>query len=101
MILQDVKTNEETSGPHPTMMLALEGCTNLLEEMNSIAESLVPGLSSSSKFKRKWTAVEAVRQGDKISQFRAKLGDAKISLMMAQQNVAAYVSSICPSVLRI
>ena len=83
------------------LMLALEGCAELLEEMNSIAESLVPGFSSSSKLKRKWVAIETVRQRDKISQFRAKLGDAKLSLMMAQQNSAAYVSSICPSVLRV
>jgi hypothetical protein len=93
-ILGDVKTNEEMFGPHPTTLMALEGCMESMESMNSIASSLVSGFSSSSKFKQKWTAIEAVRQGDKISQFKAKLEEAKLTLMMAQQSSAACVSYV-------
>jgi hypothetical protein len=91
-ILEDVKTNEEMYGAHPTTLLALEGCLESMESMKSITTLLVPGFASSSRFKRKLTAIEAVRQGDKISQLRAKLQEAKLTLMMAQQSSAACVS---------
>jgi hypothetical protein len=94
MIRNDVKTNEEMYGARPTTLLALESGLESMESMNAIAALLVPGFSSSSKFKRKWTAIEVVRQGEKISQFKTKLQEAKLTLMMAQQSSTAFVSCI-------
>jgi len=92
-ILEEIKHNEEAFGSHTATRLALERCVESLDALSSIARSLHPGFVSSSKIKRKWTALEAVMKSDKIVQFKAKLQEAKLNLILAQQSSAAYVEA--------
>jgi hypothetical protein len=89
-VLDEIKHNEQVFGPHPTTKLALERCVEPIGALNSMADSFAPGLMSESKVKQKWTALEAVRKGDQIAKIKAKLQEAKINLLMAQQSAAMF-----------
>lgn len=69
--------------------MALERCDVSLKGLLGVTESLVPGFASNSRLKRKWAAIEVVRKYDKIADFRCKLQQAKLDLLIAQQTSAA------------
>lgn len=64
--------------------MALVRCDVPLKGLLGITESLVPGFASNSRFKKKWAAIEVVRKNDKIADFKFKLQEAKLDLLIAQ-----------------
>jgi hypothetical protein len=89
-ILKHIRHREETFGSQTEIYEALARCDASLKSVLSIAESLVPGFASNNRFKRKWAAIEVVRNEKKIATFKAKLQEAKLDLLIAQQISAAY-----------
>jgi len=94
MILDEIRKTEDKLGTSSITHFALKQCLVHLESLYCIAESLSPGFSSKSPLKRAWTAIDTVRQSEKISQFKTKLGEAKLTLILAQQGSAALVLKI-------
>ena len=85
MVLEEIQVNENKLSTSSIIGHALEQCLAHLESLHSIAKALSPGFISRSSVRRAWTAFDSVNQSEKISQFKAKLGEAKITLMLAQQ----------------
>jgi hypothetical protein len=71
-LLNEIQKNEETLGPHLAIKQALERCEAPLEDLNRIADSLVPGFAATSNAKRKWAAITAVRKKEKNHQIPGK-----------------------------
>ncbi|KAF8865396.1 hypothetical protein BDZ45DRAFT_445375 [Acephala macrosclerotiorum] len=89
-ILKQIRRNEEMFGSKNETYLALSRCDTSLRAVLGIVESLVPSFASSSRIKRKWAAIDAVRKNEKIASFKAKLQEAKLDLLIAQQTSAAH-----------
>lgn len=88
-VLQRIRLNEDTTGSQAATYEALARCDVSLKALVRIADALVPGFASNSRFKRKWAAVAVVRNEQKIAKFKAKLQEAKIDLLIGQQTSAA------------
>jgi len=84
-ILDEIQKTENKFGTSSITHFALKQCLAHLESLNSIAELLSPGFTSKNSFKRAWTAIDTVRQSERISQFKLKLGEAKLTLILALQ----------------
>ncbi|KAN0093828.1 hypothetical protein V8E51_017012 [Hyaloscypha variabilis] len=83
-LLGDIQNNEKIIGPQPAIKQALERCEAPLRDLQQIADYLVPGFAASSKIKRKWAAISAVRAKDKIAKFQSNLQVAKLDLVLAR-----------------
>ncbi|PMD38288.1 hypothetical protein L207DRAFT_585193 [Hyaloscypha variabilis F] len=83
-LLDDIQNNEKIIGPQPAIKQALERCEAPLRDLQQIADSLIPGFAASSKIKRKWAAISAVRAKDKIAKFQSNLQVAKLDLVLAR-----------------
>jgi hypothetical protein len=91
-VLEGIKQNEQDFGCHTTTQMGLERCLETIDALNSMAGSFAEGFLSRNIIRRKWTALESVRKNDQIAKFKAKLHEAKLNLIMAQQSSAASVT---------
>ncbi|KAE8448537.1 hypothetical protein EG329_009418 [Mollisiaceae sp. DMI_Dod_QoI] len=89
-ILNQIRRDEEKFGSQPETYLALSRCDGSLKSLLGIAESLVPGFASNNTVKRTWAAIKVVRKNDKLASFKAKLQEAKLDLLIAQQTSATH-----------
>lgn len=94
-ILKRIRLNEDTTGSQAETYEALARCDVSLKALVHIADALVPGFASNSRFRRKCAAISVVRTEQKIAKFKAKLQEAKLDLLIAQQSSAAYVCNSC------
>jgi hypothetical protein len=90
-LLDDIQNNEKIIGPQPAIKQALERWEAPLRALQQIADSLVPGFAASSKIKRKWAAISAVRAKDKIAKFQSNLQITKLDLVLTRTLSAEYV----------
>lgn len=91
-ILATVESNANALNPNPETNVALKGFIRPMQTLSSILQPLLDGLSSSSSMTRKWTAMEAVKQSNKISRLQVKLHEARSNLAIAQVSSGRYVS---------
>jgi len=89
MILDEILKYEDKFGTSSMIELALGQCLLHLKSLHSIANTLAPGLTSKSSIRKAWTAIDTVRQSERITQFKAKLTEAKLTLILAQQGTLA------------
>ena len=83
---------ETRQSKHDTVVnAALVECEQHVNVLISIAEELVPGFGSARPLARTWTAVKAVKKGEKIRKFQERLEQAKLTLVMAQHDLARQV----------
>ena len=66
-------------------VLALQRCKAPLDALWSIINPFAAGFASESDTKRRWTAIKFVQKGQKVAQFKGRLRDAKVDLLLAQQ----------------
>ena len=85
-VLAGIASEEQRSGPDPTLTTILEACGDKVNKFTHITNGMEPGFASMSLRVRKWTAVKAVMKGEKIKKCRKLLEGLKITLMMAQLN---------------
>lgn len=83
--LAQIASHQEKFGQDPGTELVLEKCWEPLHALELIAYSVVPGLKSDSKIKRKWAAIEVVWRQEDITKFRKKLQGAKLELLLVFQ----------------
>ena len=87
-ILDDIWRENPQTKQDAVLTAALVECEQHVGALNSIAEDLDPGFTAASPLGRTWTAVRAVKKGDKIRKFQERLEQAKITLIMARQESA-------------
>lgn len=87
-ILHTIQHDESRAEDSAALKSALLQCQQIVRGLNLIAEDLVPGFASASKVARSWTALRALKKTEKIKAFQQKLEQAKITLLLAQQNSA-------------
>lgn len=90
-VLEQIQRNEEQYGPHPATAQALQLCREKTLVLHGILEALVPGFATHNTFRRQWNAIQSARKSEKIADFRAKLEEAKTTLLLALQLSARYV----------
>lgn len=96
-MLDDIQNNQKILGPDPAIKKAVERCEVPINELQQIADSLVPGFAASSNIRRKWTALTTVKAKEKMARFQEKLHAAKIDLILARTLSAEYVQFTCGS----
>ncbi|KAG4429750.1 hypothetical protein IFR05_014764 [Cadophora sp. M221] len=89
-ILNQIKLNDELYGTQLEVQRALRRCLKPLQELGDIAESFAPGFASGSIIRRKWTAIEVVRQKEQAQQFKDRLADANTTLIIVQNLSSRY-----------
>lgn len=85
-VLAEMASEEQHSGPDPTLKAALELCCDRVSKIANLTNEMEPGFASMSFRIRKWTAFKAVLKGEKIQKLQKMLEGLKSTLMLAQQN---------------
>ena len=83
-VLNESKLSNDLHGPQPEMEQVLYRCIELLKEFSDAVKPFTAGLASSSRMTLKWTAMEVVWKSERIKQFRDRLAEAKINLLITQ-----------------
>jgi len=83
-LLARIQETDELLGADIVRNDALEKCKKSIDALTSLVNSLVPGFTSQSNIKRKWTGVEAVMKTGKILKFKTSLQEAKFDLIAAK-----------------
>ena len=85
-VLAEMASEEQHSGPDPTLKAALELCCDRVTKIANLTNEMEPGFASMNFRIRKWIAFKAVLKGEKIQKLQKVLEGLKSTLMLAQQN---------------
>jgi hypothetical protein len=86
-VLEEIEREGRLADPDATCLKALQSCQELVANLNSLADDLAPGFSSSKRHFRAYTALRAVGRSEKIQKFRSSLADMKSTLTLIQQRM--------------
>jgi hypothetical protein len=86
-VLKEIESEGRLADPDATCLKALQSCQALVANLNSLANDLAPGFSSSKRHFRTYTALRAVGRSEKIQKFRSSLADMKSTLTLIQQRM--------------
>ncbi|EON67347.1 hypothetical protein W97_06600 [Coniosporium apollinis CBS 100218] len=85
-VRKSIQHNQELYGPHQEVAAALQGCHQELLALQAIVDDLAPGFAMRNSFQRKWNAIRSVSKSEKMKDFRARLQEAKTTLILALQS---------------
>lgn len=88
LVLKKIHINEEKYGADPTTTAVLTRCAEKVNALVAAMDGFQPGFASKKWQVRTWNSFKITCQSKKFQNFRLSLGEMKMTLVLARQDIS-------------